>query len=288
MTALQVQPLEHRLDRRQSSPTSGIEYPEPFDTSLSPTNFTSLSCPSFIQTFVSEPDFQSCHPFSFLLGTSNAFFTSYSNAAPSKSAAASFVTTPSSANAATLRQTLDASCGADVVACTGVMNTLAGELQQSNRCGQDLKAGNAVAVEALQGFQNYPMMRDAACLKSNTTMSLSRNASSSASSSSTSMPSSSSAGLPSSSSPVGSPASAMNPQGNSSNSRRSVLEPRGPSQQYCFEQAVAGTEPFDMYFFYLPEGISLPSGTKPTCDACTNALMDIYAFVSFSSHRNAF
>lgn len=276
-TALQVQPFQHHLDRRQES-SSSINYPQPFDTTLS-TNFTTLSCPSFIQTFVSTSDFQSCHPFSFLLGTSNAFFVSYSAASPSNSTSASFAMTPQVANAATLRQTLDASCAVDVETCSNVMTSLVAELQQSNRCGQDLAAGNAVAVEALQGFQNYEMMRNAACLKSNTTAS----SSSSRSSNSTGSSASASAAVASRASPSSSPNATRS---NSTASRRSFeLEPRGSSQMYCFEQAVASSDPDDLFFYYLPEGISLPSGTKPTCDACTDALMDIYACAPSSPAR---
>lgn len=45
--------------------------PQPFDTSLG-SNFTSESCPTFFKTFLSDPNFQSCLPFSLLLQVSRS------------------------------------------------------------------------------------------------------------------------------------------------------------------------------------------------------------------------
>lgn len=112
--------------------------PRPFDTTLS-TNFTSLSCPSFIETFVANVS--SCVPLSLLLTTSSAFFQSLNSSTA-------------------LATTLAASCSVD---CSATTSALAQEIRRADRCGADLDQGNVVAVEALTGLQNYPMMRTAGC-----------------------------------------------------------------------------------------------------------------------------
>ncbi|GAA6048279.1 hypothetical protein JCM3770_006517 [Rhodotorula araucariae] len=47
--------------------------------------------------------------------------------------------------------------------------------------------------------------------------------------------------------------------------------------QYCFAEASAKADPSDLYYYYLPEGTTLPSGSTPTCDFCTQNLLGIYA-----------
>ena len=54
------------------------------------------------------------------------------------------------------------------------MGQLASEVRHSSTCGPDLAVGNAVAVQALMGFQNYALMRELGCEKSNTTGLVSR------------------------------------------------------------------------------------------------------------------
>jgi hypothetical protein len=56
--------------------TSAVTIPQPFDTAkLTDTgaNFTSTTCPPFMRTFVSDPNFINCVPFSLLLYTSVGF-----------------------------------------------------------------------------------------------------------------------------------------------------------------------------------------------------------------------
>ena len=56
--------------------TSPISIPQPFDRAkLSDTgsNFTTISCPEFFRTFLADPGFQACVPFSLLLYTSVGF-----------------------------------------------------------------------------------------------------------------------------------------------------------------------------------------------------------------------
>lgn len=49
------------------------------------------------------------------------------------------------------------------------MAALATEVRLQSTCGPDLTLGNALAVEALTGFQNYELMRQAGCQRSNST-----------------------------------------------------------------------------------------------------------------------
>ncbi|BGP15983.1 hypothetical protein JCM10213v2_003976 [Rhodosporidiobolus nylandii] len=126
------------------------QLPEAFDSTLG-TNFTSTACPSFFSTFLADSTFTSCAPFSLLLTTSSAFFTAERS--------------PYSL----LPYVLDASCAADAVTCTDLMDSLAKEIKQSNTCGPDLNLGNPLAIEALRGFQNYRIYREAGCQKSNAT-----------------------------------------------------------------------------------------------------------------------
>ncbi|GEM07357.1 sterol metabolism-related protein [Rhodotorula toruloides] len=162
-------------------------------------NFTSTACPSFFATFLANPRFKTCAPFSLLLTTSTGFFQA------------------ERAPYGLLPYVLNASCTASQEECTGLMDSLAAKIQQQNTCGPDLAKGNPLAVEALNGFRSYRLMREAGCQLSNTT------------------------------------------------------------GRFCFAEASAKTNPSDLYYYYLPEGTSLPSGATPDCDACTQNLLAVYA-----------
>ncbi|ORY92654.1 hypothetical protein BCR35DRAFT_298134 [Leucosporidium creatinivorum] len=177
---------------------TGYQLPEAFDSTLG-TNFTGTACPSFFATFLADPDFIACAPFSLLISTSSAFFTAERS--------------PYSL----LPYVLDASCSASNATCSNLMSQLAVKIRLSNTCGPDLSKGNPLVTEALMGFQNYNLYREAGCQKNNST------------------------------------------------------------GQYCFAQASAESEPDDLYFYYLPEGTSLPSGTTSGCDDCTKGLLQIYS-----------
>ncbi|KZT25787.1 hypothetical protein NEOLEDRAFT_1114189 [Neolentinus lepideus HHB14362 ss-1] len=45
---------------------------------------------------------------------------------------------------------------------------------------------------------------------------------------------------------------------------------------YCFIDAISNTNPSDLFFYYLPLGIAVPTSSTPTCDACTQTLMGLY------------
>ncbi|BGP61414.1 hypothetical protein NBRC10512v2_002733 [Rhodotorula toruloides] len=177
---------------------AGYDLPEAFDSTLG-NNFTSTACPSFFATFLANPTFKSCAPFSLLLTTSTGFFQA------------------ERAPYGLLPYVLNASCTASQDECTGLMDSLAAKFQLQNTCGPDLAKGNPLAIEALNGFRSYRLMREAGCQTSNTT------------------------------------------------------------GRYCFAEASAKTNPSDLYYYYLPEGTSLPSGATSDCDTCTQNLLAIYA-----------
>lgn len=178
---------------------SGYALPRAFDSTLG-TNFTSTACPSFFATFLADPDFIACTPFSLLLATSSAFFTAQQS--------------PYSL----LPYVMDASCEkANKTQCDGVMASYAQQIKASSTCGPDLSRRNPLVVQALAGFQNYDMLYKAGCLRNNVT------------------------------------------------------------DQYCFAEAAAQSTASELYFWYLPEGTGLPSGTVTSCESCTQDLMDIYA-----------
>jgi hypothetical protein len=121
-----------------------------FNSTVLGTNFSSISCPSFFATFLNSASFQACRPLSLLLGTSNGFFQAEKNAST------------------ILPYVIDQSC--DVApSCADTMAAYAIKLKQSNVCGPDLAAGNALATTAYNGFLNYQLYYEIGCQKSETT-----------------------------------------------------------------------------------------------------------------------
>jgi hypothetical protein len=97
------------------------------------------------------------------------------------------------------------------------MSQLATNIKRQNACGPDLNKGNPLVTEALQGFQNYNLLREAGCQ---------RNA---------------------------------------------------ETNQYCLAEACAAPNPDELYFYYLPAGTSLPSGTQPSCSSCPSQLLKLFS-----------
>ncbi|SCV74266.1 BQ2448_6698 [Microbotryum intermedium] len=184
--------------RRNVELTRDSEIIKPPRSATLGTNFTSTACPSFFRTFLANPAFIACTPFSLLIGTSNGFFMA------------------ARSPYALLPTVLDAACAAPLGTCTTLMNQLAGQLAKAENCGNDLSRRNPLVLEALEGFQNYAMMYQAGCQRNNVTA------------------------------------------------------------QYCFAEANVATDPSALYYYYLPEGTTLPSGTVPECGSCTQGLMDTY------------
>ena len=64
---------------------------------------------------------------------------------------------------------MDASCGASPKACGAIMDLIAAKIVSDNACGQDIRAQNPIALQALTGLQNYLLYYGASCLKDPTT-----------------------------------------------------------------------------------------------------------------------
>lgn len=48
--------------------------------------------------------------------------------------------------------------------------------------------------------------------------------------------------------------------------------------QYCFSQAVSTSQnPSDIYPYFTAVGLTMPSGSKPTCNACLKQTMQVFA-----------
>lgn len=59
--------------------------------------------------------------------------------------------------------------------------------------------------------------------------------------------------------------------------RRGACLPDPTTNSYCYMSAVMNTNPSDLYFYSLPDGLFLPNTTTPTCSACTKSIMTLYA-----------
>ena len=46
---------------------------------------------------------------------------------------------------------------------------------------------------------------------------------------------------------------------------------------FCFLNAVANSDPTELYFYELPLGIALPVNAHPQCTPCTKTVLDAYA-----------
>lgn len=122
-------------------------FPQAFDTTFS-YNFTTSSCQSwFANSLLANLTFRQCRPLSLLLPSSTAFFQAQSNLTT--------LTAVIGGTCATVRSADD---------CAGTMSWLASEIQKDTVCGLDLKAKNAMALEALNGFRSYGFMREAGTL----------------------------------------------------------------------------------------------------------------------------
>ncbi|OAA54122.1 hypothetical protein SPI_09056 [Niveomyces insectorum RCEF 264] len=142
-TAVTTAPAETTATTKTTAvPSSPL--PKPFDSSLA-SNFSD-NCPSFINSFLTDPTFKSCYPFSLLLQGSRSFFE----------AAKSVVT---------ITQVLDATCAANVTFCTNYLANVAANLTEPTNCGEDYAMGNSIVVEAYLGMVSYQPLYIASCLK---------------------------------------------------------------------------------------------------------------------------
>ncbi|KAF1814910.1 hypothetical protein P152DRAFT_391388 [Eremomyces bilateralis CBS 781.70] len=171
--------------------------PLPFDTSLG-SNFTSPSCPTFFKTFLSDPTFQSCLPFSLLLQNSQGFFQA-------------------SKSAFRITSILDATCNVDVNACASYMGQLGSQIRKTESCGADFNRENPLVLQAYRGLVSYQPLYQAGCL-------------------------------------------------------------RDSSGNYCYANAITNaSSSTDSYPYYLPLGMTMPGGARPTCNTCLESIMAIFA-----------
>ncbi|KAK0621492.1 hypothetical protein B0T17DRAFT_494094 [Bombardia bombarda] len=120
--------------------------PSPLDGSLS-SNFTTSSCPAFINSFLADPTFQQCYPFSLLLeGGSRSLFTAYKSIV-------------------SITQVLDASCAANVTLCNNYFQGLVQKLTTTDNCAADYNLGNPVVVQTYVALKAYAPTYTATCTK---------------------------------------------------------------------------------------------------------------------------
>ncbi|KAM7192682.1 hypothetical protein V8F20_008745 [Naviculisporaceae sp. PSN 640] len=140
-------PTKTKASTTSTVPPSPL--PSPFDGGLS-VNFTvedgQRKCPSFINSFLGDPTFKQCYPFSLLLQGSRSFF----------SAQKSLVS---------ITQVLDASCAANATFCSEYMTDLANKMVLDENCGGDYELGNSVVVKAYLAMLAYAPVYTASCLK---------------------------------------------------------------------------------------------------------------------------
>ncbi|KAK3938501.1 hypothetical protein QBC46DRAFT_162977 [Diplogelasinospora grovesii] len=123
--------------------------PSPLDGGLS-SNFSgdagSSPCPGYINSFLTDPTFKQCYPFSLLLQGSRSFFN----------AEKSLVS---------ITQVLDATCAPNATFCNNYLQQLAKNLTSEANCGPDYQLGNSVVVQAYLAMTAYAPLYGAACLK---------------------------------------------------------------------------------------------------------------------------
>ncbi|EPS95249.1 hypothetical protein FOMPIDRAFT_1025863 [Fomitopsis schrenkii] len=131
-------------------PVLPTPFPQPFDSTGITTNFSTEECHNFFVNMTQTAPFRQCRPFSMLIQHSSAFI------------GAQF-------NLSELNDIMWGTCNTDLSAevCEANMEWFAEELQDV--CATDLKANNQVATSSLLGLQTYSLLRQAACLSSNTT-----------------------------------------------------------------------------------------------------------------------
>ncbi|KAK7740583.1 hypothetical protein SLS53_005428 [Cytospora paraplurivora] len=125
--------------------TSSSSLPSPFDGGLS-NNFTTKTCPTFINDMLADAEFQACYPVSLLIQSSQSFFDAQKSLV-------------------SMTTVLDHACQANATRCTDYLASTARNLTASSNCAADYAAGNPVAVEAYLGLVAYPVLYSATCLK---------------------------------------------------------------------------------------------------------------------------
>ncbi|KAH8431819.1 uncharacterized protein LDX57_009470 [Aspergillus melleus] len=151
-----IAPEDNDLAENDDAPSSLVgrsdsdDMPQPFDTSTR-TNFSSSTCETFVNDFLSNSTFTNCHAMSMLLRNSYSFFKTVRSATATS-------------------HVLDLSCNVDVDKCSSYMTDLAGRLLEKDACREDYKDGNSIVTDAYTNMVAYEPIYRATCLKSpNTT-----------------------------------------------------------------------------------------------------------------------
>lgn len=146
---------EHDHAENDDEPSSLVgrsvskDMPKPFDTAIK-TNFTSSSCETFVNDFLSNSTFTDCHAVSMLLRNSLSFFRTVRSATATS-------------------HLLDISCNVDVDKCSAYMTELAGRLLKKDACSQDYKEGNSIVTDAYRNMVAYEPIYKTTCLKNPST-----------------------------------------------------------------------------------------------------------------------
>ncbi|KAK3990543.1 hypothetical protein QBC44DRAFT_341676 [Cladorrhinum sp. PSN332] len=104
------------------------------------------NCPKFINTFLNSQQFKDCYPLSMLFDNSKSFFDTQRSIV-------------------SLTRTLDATCEANVTACSAYFGQLAQNFTSSENCGADYQRGQAAVVAAYKGMVAYAPIYQAGCLR---------------------------------------------------------------------------------------------------------------------------
>lgn len=140
------------LATANSATATTTNFPLPFDTSLD-NNFTNTACPNFLTANFGSPGpqsaFSTCHPLSFLLRDSSAFFSALHSES-------------------TTSDILKTACAAPVDDCTKTLSDLANDLLKKDTCRRDYELGNPLVVHAYTDLLAYEAVYHASCLRSNT------------------------------------------------------------------------------------------------------------------------
>lgn len=252
---------------------SGTGLPSPFDTSLG-NNYTSTTCLPFLQSFLSDPSFQACVPFSLLLQTSSRFFFAIQN------------------DPVLLHKTLDASCAVNQTGCSALMSTLNSKLTSQAYCGADLILGNPLVGQAKAGLAAYDVLYQASCLK--TPSSPLSPPSSTPSPSLTNTPTSHlSSQLVKSSNTTShnpTPSSSITSLLQLHRRTRRVLKRTEVQGEYCFllSSRSSGSTPGNSYIYYLPLGMSLPTTVQLDCTTpCLKLTLETFLNATRSSSSSS-
>ncbi|KAK4167603.1 hypothetical protein QBC43DRAFT_203292 [Cladorrhinum sp. PSN259] len=104
------------------------------------------NCPKFINNFLTSPEFKACYPLSMLFDNSRSFFETQKSIV-------------------SLTRTLDATCAANVTACSVYFGQLAQNFTATENCGLDYQRGQAAVVNAYKGMVAYAPIYGAGCLR---------------------------------------------------------------------------------------------------------------------------